>query len=429
MDFSLNFTPRIHQSIKIAKSLASSLHHNHITALHLFYGVLRVQETFLHYFSQDKFGLIDLHDFLKKQIDPEPLPKNSEVYFSKDFKQSLKSAVKIANLYDHDYIGIEHLLIPLLKTKEVINFCSQYNIYSNDISKEVEKAFKGSIDSHNFDIEHTQRDKIKHQINKYVTPTPDDSISHKNNPHELHIDSLPFCENFEIFARKGQFRNLLFDESKPQEVIEILSRKSKNNPLIIGDPGIGKTALIEYLSQIIYDKKVPDFLIGKKIISLNLGGLVAGTKYRGQFEERLKDLIKLLSNNSSYILFIDEMHSLCGIGQAEGGMDAANLLKPALSRGDITCIGATTYKEYQTYLSKDSALCRRFQNVALNEPPQGLCVKMLNSIMLDYEDYHHIKFRKNAIQSAVKLSSRYIHDRHLPDKAIDLLDECAAKIK
>ena len=230
-------------------------------------------------------------------------------------------------------------------------------------------------------------------------------------------------------AENGEIDPVIGRDREVARVIEILSRRNKNNPVLIGEPGVGKTAVAEAIASAIVAKKVPHDLLKKQVVSLDLGGLVAGTKYRGEFEDRMKKIIKEITENGNIILFVDEMHTLIGAGGAEGSIDAANILKPSLARGDIQMIGATTFDEYQKYVEKDQALARRFQIVRLNEPSRAETLAILNGLKPKYEKFHHVKISNSALENAIDLSSRYISDRYLPDKAIDLIDEASAAVK
>ena len=230
-------------------------------------------------------------------------------------------------------------------------------------------------------------------------------------------------------AENGEIDPVIGRDREVARVIEILSRRNKNNPVLIGEPGVGKTAVAEAIASAIVAKKVPHDLLKKQVVSLDLGGLVAGTKYRGEFEDRMKKIIKEITENGNIILFVDEMHTLIGAGGAEGSIDAANILKPSLARGDIQMIGATTFDEYQKYVEKDQALARRFQIVRLNEPSHAETLAILDGLKPKYEKFHHVKISNSALENAIDLSSRYISERYLPDKAIDLIDEASAAVK
>ena len=249
-----------------------------------------------------------------------------------------------------------------------------------------------------------------------------------NRPKETSL-LAEFSRDLTQAALEGQLDPLVGRDSEVERVIQILCRRTKNNPVLIGEPGVGKTAIVEGLAQRIADSDVPPFLADKRILSLDLSLIVAGTKYRGQFEERLKTIMKELMESQNAIVFIDELHTLVGAGSAEGSLDAANILKPALSRGEIQCIGATTPGEYRKSVEKDRSLERRFQSVKVNSPNEEEAIRVLQGVRERYEKFHAVSYTDEAIQYAVYLSSRYIPDRFLPDKAIDLIDEAGARVK
>ncbi len=239
-----------------------------------------------------------------------------------------------------------------------------------------------------------------------------------------------FALNLNDLARRGKLDPVIGRDEEIRRVLQILSRRTKNNPILIGEPGVGKTAIVEGLARRIIDGDVPENLKSKQIFSLDMGALIAGAKFKGEFEERLKSVVKeVVSAEGDIVLFIDEIHTLVGAGASEGAMDAANILKPALSRGDLRAIGATTLKEYQKYFEKDKALERRFQPVMVNEPDTLDAISILRGLKERYETYHHVRIKDEAIIAAVELSQRYISDRFLPDKAIDLIDEAASKLR
>ncbi len=238
-----------------------------------------------------------------------------------------------------------------------------------------------------------------------------------------------FGRDLTLLAKEGKLDPVICREDEIERLVQILGRRIKNNPVIIGEPGVGKTAIVEGLAQKIISGNIPDSLLGKRIISLDLGALIAGTKYRGQFEERLKIVMKEIVQSDNIILFIDELHTLIGAGAAEGSVDASSMLKPALSRGEIQCIGATTPDEYRKHIEKDGALERRFQPVSVQPPNVENTIQILNGLKTRYESFHKVKISDTAIETAAKLSDRYITDRYLPDKAIDVIDETSSRIK
>ena len=252
------------------------------------------------------------------------------------------------------------------------------------------------------------------------TPSPD-----PKNPSSLDL----YAKNYNVLALKGDFDKVICKENQIEKISEILCRRNKNNPILVGLPGTGKTTLVEGLAQSIVNGTCTTFLSNKVIYELDLAGMIAGTKYRGQFEERLKNLLKEVSNSNHIILFIDEIHTIIGAGSAEGSLDAANILKPALARNKIKCIGATTPKEFKKFINKDAALERRFEEVEVLQPSVKETYEILNGIAPQYEKFHHVVYRKNALKLATDLSVRYINDRQLPDKAIDIIDQAGSKVK
>ena len=255
------------------------------------------------------------------------------------------------------------------------------------------------------------------------TPAPDKKVERTKTPV---LDN--FGRDLTKLAGEDKLDPVVGREMEIERVAQILSRRKKNNPVLIGEPGVGKTAIAEGLALRIVQKKVPRILQDKRVVTLDLAGLVAGTKYRGQFEERMKALMNELEKARDVILFIDELHTIVGAGGASGSLDASNMFKPALSRGDIQCIGATTLDEYRKYIETDGALDRRFQKVMVEPPSYEETIQILDNIKFKYEEHHHVRYSKDAIDSAVKLSNRYITDRHLPDKAIDVIDEAGSSV-
>ena len=403
-----NFTPRVQQAIKISKREALNRKSESITPVHLLFGIFKVQNSFFNSISSiSPNNFIDSENYLSELMSSSDNFDPINLNYSKSFKKILRNSVEKANEYEHEYVGIEHILICLLEDPDVKAIFQEYKIEPKVLSAQIELSF--SEETHH-------QDKVK--------------TSEKNEVYSNDFPNLSkYCQNLTELAREGRFDKVISFDDSIDSLIEILCRRTKNNPIILGEAGVGKTALVEGLAQKVADNEVPDYLSGKNIFSLNLSNLIAGTKYRGQFEERLQDLISELLKTESCILFIDEIHTLMGAGSAEGGLDAANILKPLLSRGKLKCIGATTLKEYKKSIQKDSALDRRFQTIILEEPSQKNCCKILNGIIKKYESFHQVLYRKNAISAAVDLSCKYLTDRHLPDKAIDILDEAGSKVK
>ncbi len=322
-----------------------------------------------------------------------------QMYITPDARHVLESAKNEANRMGDEKIGTEHLLLGMIKTSDSMaaRVLIRFGINDEKIYNAILSVRKGgqSKESENLDA-----------LAKFTT----DLIQQ---------------------AKDGKLDPVIGRQEEIERMIEILGRKRKNNPVLIGDPGVGKTAIVEGLAQLVVSGKVPDYMLNKKILSLDMGRLIAGTKFRGEFEERLKALIDAVKgSNGSFILFIDELHTVVGAGSVEGGsLDASNMLKPALARGELRCIGATTVEDYRKYIEKDKALARRFQTIDVKEPTEEETIKILMGLKPSYEGHHGVKIENEAIEAAVRLSTRYITDRFLPDKAIDLIDEAASRVK
>ncbi|HDQ14617.1 MAG TPA: ATP-dependent Clp protease ATP-binding subunit [Sediminispirochaeta sp.] len=326
-------------------------------------------------------------------------------------KKVLEDAAEEARSMGHEYIGTEHLL--LAASKEAGSVLQRYLVKHSISVDNIRDAITELRGTGNVRKKgHPQQGGIKRKTA---------SQSNKNTPT---LDE--FARDLTEYAREGRLDPVIGREWEIQRVIQILARRTKNNPVLIGEPGVGKTAIVEGLAQRIEDGSAPEVLIGKRVVTLDIASLIAGTKYRGEFEERLKKVMKEISTAGNVIMFIDELHTIIGAGGAEGAIDASNMLKPALSRGDIQCIGATTHNEYRKYIEKDAALERRFQTIFVEEPSVDETVEILNGIKNKYEEHHNVEYSDTAIREAARLSSRYINDRFLPDKAIDLIDEAGS---
>ena len=417
MEFLPNFTPRVQQAIKIAKKESFENKNELVEPIHLLFGILRVQSSLMNSLATSTMlSKIDKEEYLKGFAPPTKNFDPSKLTYSKTFKNVLRESVDLAASYTHDYVGIEHILVCLLNLSELSYFFDGIGLDSKELSFQIKTVLEGEVIEKADEIKALKKMKSKP---KQFSP-----------PAQVESENLfKYAINFTDLASQGKFDKVVCRDESLNSLIEILCRRTKNNPIILGEAGVGKTAIVEGLAQKIISGNVSDFLIDKKIYSLNLSHLIAGTKYRGQFEERLKDFIDEIKSDENSILFIDEIHTLVGAGNAEGGMDAANILKPMLARGDIRCIGATTLKEYKQTIQKDAALDRRFQPLVIEEPSTKQCYDILNNLSRQYENFHQIKYRKNALKAAVNLSSRYITDRYLPDKAIDIIDEAGSKVK
>ncbi|HUP65722.1 MAG TPA: ATP-dependent Clp protease ATP-binding subunit [Thermoanaerobaculia bacterium] len=394
------YNEKARRALFFARYEASKLGSRVIESEHILLGVLREGEDII----KEIFSRFNVKpEQIRREVEGDRLfvdriSSSAELPLSEEAKKILAYASHEAESMLHQYVGTEHLLVGILRveasTAARILAAKGLNVYG--VREETISILK-----------EREADKQKKE--------------------------LPFLAEYARdltqMAHQGQFDPLVGREKEVDRIIQILSRRTKNNPILLGEPGVGKTAIVEGLAQRIVDGNVPLFIANKRILSLDLSLIVAGTKYRGQFEERLKGIIKELKENNDIIIFIDEIHSLIGAGSAEGSLDAANILKPALSRGEISCIGATTIREYRRYIEKDRSLLRRFQAIQVVPPSEAETLLILDGVKERYESFHKVKYSDQAIKSAVYQSNRYITDRFFPDKAIDILDEAGAKVK
>jgi len=394
------YNEKARRALFFARYEASKLGSRVIESEHILLGVLREGEEII----KEIFSRFNVKpEQIRREVEGDRLfvdriSSSAELPLSEESKKILAYAAHEAESMLHQYVGTEHLLIGILRvessTAARILTAKGLNVYG--VREETISILK-----------EREADKQKKE--------------------------LPFLAEYArdltAMAHQSQFDPLIGREKEVERIIQILSRRTKNNPILLGEPGVGKTAIVEGLAQRIVDGNVPLFIANKRILSLDLSLIVAGTKYRGQFEERLKGIIKELKENTDIIIFIDEIHSLIGAGSAEGSLDAANILKPALSRGEISCIGATTIREYRRYIEKDRSLLRRFQAINVAPPNEVETLQILEGVKERYESFHKVKYSDTAIRSAVYQSNRYITDRFFPDKAIDILDEAGAKVK
>ena len=390
--------------INEAQNKAISLNHQQILPLHLLYSILNDKNDLIFdLFNELK---IDIHDIKNKilsnlNILTTVTGKNLNIFFSNELINILEQSKNIKNEFNDKFISPEILLysIIVLNPLSLQNIIEEFNLNAIEFKKIILKIRNGkTIDNNTTNIQN-------------------------NNLKKFSIDVTNL-------AKTGKLDPVIGREDEIRRSIQVLCRRTKNNPILIGEPGVGKTAIVEGLAHRIINNDVPDSLKDKRVISLDLGALVAGAKFRGEFEERLKSILLEISHNQdSIILFIDEIHNLVGAGKAEGAMDASNLLKPALARGELHCIGATTLNEYRENIEKDAALARRFQQILVEEPTNENSISILRGLKEKYEVHHGVKILDSAIISAVELSQRYINDRFLPDKAIDLMDEAASRIR
>jgi ATP-dependent Clp protease ATP-binding subunit ClpC len=395
------FTERARRVIILAREEAERHHHEYLGTEHILLGMLKdgggIAITVL-----QKVGLGI--DQIRLEVERH-LPRNAnslivgEIPFTPKAKKVLEYAVEEARLMGHNYIGTEHLLLGLLKEKEGI----AAKVLNNLGVRLVET-----------------REKILNLLQEPATKTKEKSKTPA-------LDE--FGRDLTELAQAGKLDPVIGRESEIERVVQILCRRTKNNPVLIGEPGVGKTAIVEGLAQRIINRDVPQLLFDKRVVALDLGALVAGTKYRGQFEARMKTIMKEIVQAENVIIFIDELHTLVGAGAAEGSVDASNMLKPALSRGEIQCIGATTLDEYRKYIEKNGALERRFQTIMVDPPSIEESIEILKGLKDRYETHHHLRIPDASIEQAVKLSARYVTDRFLPDKAIDVMDEAGARVR
>jgi ATP-dependent Clp protease ATP-binding subunit ClpC len=399
------YTEKARRVIFFARYEASQFGSPYIETEHLLLGLLREDKALTNRFLRSHASV----ESIRKQIEGhttirEKVSTSVDLPLSNECKRVLAYAAEEAERLSHKHIGTEHLLLGLLRE---------------------EKCFAAEILHERGLRLGTIREELARTSQEKAAP------AQRGNRQQNESSSLlaEFSRDLTQAAQDNQLDPLVGRENELERVVQILCRRTKNNPVLIGDPGVGKTAIVEGLAQRIADGEVPSFLADKKILALDLSLIVAGTKYRGQFEERLKTIMKELMENQNAIVFIDELHTLVGAGSAEGSLDAANILKPALSRGEIQCIGATTPGEYRKSIEKDRSLERRFQAVKVPPPDESDAIKIINGIKERYEKFHAVTYTDDAIEFAVHHSNRYIPDRFLPDKAIDLIDEAGARVK
>jgi ATP-dependent Clp protease ATP-binding subunit ClpC len=405
MDRFDKFTDRARKVLTLAQDEAQRFNHNYIGTEHLLLGLVREGEgVAARVLENMNVELSKVRTAVEFIIGRGDRPVVGEVGLTPRAKRVIELAIDEARRLGHNYIGTEHLLLGLVREGEGIA--------------------AGVLESLGVNL-----DKVRHQVihvlsqSSSVTPAQETKRPSKTPT----LDQLGI--NLTEAARAGKLDPVIGREKEIERVIQILSRRTKNNPALIGEPGVGKTAIAEGLAHRIVKGDVPETLIDKRVLTLDIGSLVAGTKYRGEFEERLKKIIEELRSSNDNVLFIDELHTLVGAGAAEGAIDAANILKPPLARGELQCIGATTLDEYRKYIEKDAALERRFQPVMVEEPTVDEAMDILFGIRSRYEEHHRVKISDEAVQAAVDLSVRYVADRALPDKAIDLIDEAGSRVR
>jgi len=396
------YTIKSQEAIQQGHQIAQSFEHQQIENSHILKGIFEIDENVTPFILK-KLGVnIELFkSLIDKTIESySKVTGGADITLSRNASRMLTNALTEAKKMKDEFVSIEHLLIAILNTKDT----------TSQILKDqgvTEKGLKSAIDE-------------LRKGSKVTSQSAEDTYNSLNK----------FARNLNQLAKEGKLDPVIGRDEEIRRILQILSRRTKNNPMLVGEPGTGKTAIAEGLAHRIIKGDIPENLKGKQIYSLDMGALIAGAKYKGEFEERLKSVIKeVTSSNGEIVLFIDEIHTLVGAGGGQGAMDAANILKPALARGELKAIGATTLDEYQKYFEKDKALERRFQKVMVNEPDTESAISILRGIKEKYENHHKVQIKDDAIIAAVELSQRYISNRFLPDKAIDLMDEAAAKLR
>jgi ATP-dependent Clp protease ATP-binding subunit ClpB len=396
-----NYTIKSQEAIQQAQQLAQSLGHQQIENEHIIKAIFEVDDNVFPFLLKKLNVNIDILKLaLDKQLERFPKVSGGELNISREASTSLNEASIIAKKMNDDYVSIEHLILAIFKSKSnIAQMLKDQGVTEKDLNTAIEELRNGDR------VTSQSQEDTYNSLNKYA-------------------------KNLNQLAKDGKLDPVIGRDEEIRRILQILSRRTKNNPILVGEPGTGKTAIAEGLAHRIVDGDIPENLIDKQIYALDMGTLIAGAKFKGEFEERLKAVInEVTTSDGDIVLFIDEIHTLVGAGGGQGAMDAANILKPALARGELRAVGATTLDEYQKYFEKDKALERRFQKVMVDEPDTESAISILRGIKEKYETHHKVRIKDEAIIGAVELSERYITNRFLPDKAIDLMDEAAAKLR
>ncbi len=410
------FTPGWKEVMRQSRNEAGRLGHDYIGPEHFLLGIIRKAEGLA---VQTLLNLgLDLDDVkleLERMLEVGKGPTVGIFPQNVAAKKVIESARNIARQLKHNWIGTEHLLLALIKEDDTLaaRCLRQFNVDYNKVKREVLNLIEGNSPATGSGAG-AGSGKISGGEGGEKSKTPA-------------LDT--FGRDLTNLAREGKLDPVIGREDEVERILQVLCRRTKNNPILLGEPGVGKTAIVEGLAQRIVSGDIPDILADKRLLSLDLAAIVAGTKYRGQFEERLKAIMQEIQRSQDVLIFIDELHTLVGAGAAEGAIDASNMLKPALSRGEIQCIGATTLEEYRKYIEKDGALERRFQSIVINPPSAEQAVEILKGLRPRYESHHNVIISDDALKAAVQLSERYVTDRHLPDKAIDVIDEAGSRAR
>ena len=396
-----NLTIKSQEALQEAQQIAQSYAHQQIENEHIFKGILAIDENVMPFILKKlnvNYSLVT--QILDSTLISFPKVSGTEIMFSRDASNMLNEAIAIAKKMNDEFVSIEHLLLAIFKSKsKIAQILKDQGVTEKGLEAAITEIRKGER------VTSASAEETYNSLNKYA-------------------------KNLNELAKSGKLDPVIGRDEEIRRVLQILTRRTKNNPMLVGEPGVGKTAIAEGLAHRIVDGDVPENLKDKIVFSLDMGALIAGAKYKGEFEERLKSVVKeVTAAEGDIVLFIDEIHTLVGAGGGEGAMDAANILKPALARGELRAIGATTLDEYQKYFEKDKALERRFQKVLVDEPDTESAISILRGIKEKYETHHKVRIKDDAIIAAVELSQRYITNRFLPDKAIDLMDEAASKLR
>ena len=408
-----NFTPRAQQVLALARKEADRFNHNYVGTEHLLLGLIKLgQGVAVNVLQKMGLDLETVRMEVEKQVGSGPETKMvGNIPYTPRVKKVLALAGKEAKALNHSYVGTEHILLGLLREGE-------------GVAARVLKSLE-------VDIERTRNEILK-ELDPNFTPPESEQEGGEPTSGKKDVKTpalRAFGRDLTELAKKGELDPVIGRHNEIERVIQVLCRRTKNNPVLLGEAGVGKTAIAEGLAQEIANGNVPELLRDKKVVTLDLALMVAGTKYRGQFEERIKAVMDEIRRSKNVILFIDELHTIVGAGSAEGAMDASNIIKPALSRGELQCVGATTLNEYRKYIEKDAALERRFQTVKVEAPTIDETILILKGLRPKYEQHHKAKLTDEALETAVKLSERYITGRFLPDKAIDVMDEAGARAR
>jgi ATP-dependent Clp protease ATP-binding subunit ClpC len=405
-----NFTPRAQQVLQLARKEADRFNHNYVGTEHLLLGLIKLgQGVAVNVLQKMGLDLETVRMEVEKQVGSGPETKIvGNIPYTPRVKKVLALAGKEAKALNHSYVGTEHILLGLLREGE-------------GVAARVLKSLE-------IDIERTRNEILK-ELDPNFTPSEAEE-GESTSKKDVKTPALrAFGRDLTELAKKGELDPVIGRHNEIERVIQVLCRRTKNNPVLIGEAGVGKTAIAEGLAQEIASGNVPELLRDRRVVTLDLALMVAGTKYRGQFEERIKAVMDEIRRSKNVILFIDELHTIVGAGSAEGAMDASNIIKPALSRGELQCVGATTMNEYRKYIEKDAALERRFQTVKVDAPTIDEAIEILKGLRPKYEAHHKAKLTDEALETAVKFSDRYITGRFLPDKAIDVMDEAGARAR